>query len=107
MRPSAAHRTAARRIATGAIAAGAVLGFLGASAGTADAAKPEELFTGQWQNRPSAAPAGGGPAGSRTKCVAEEVSSTYNQLNLKHDRGRGAVSVTAPSTVRWAITVGH
>ncbi|MFG2933354.1 hypothetical protein [Streptomyces achromogenes] len=41
------------------------------------------------------------------KCVAGEVSSTYNQLNLKNTREQGTVSVTAPSTVRWAITVGH
>lgn len=41
------------------------------------------------------------------ECVAGEVSSTYNQLDLKDTREQGTVSVTAPSTVRWAITVGH
>ncbi|CAL9327102.1 hypothetical protein [Streptomyces sp. SudanB182_2057] len=41
------------------------------------------------------------------KCVAGEVSSTYNQMDLKKTREQGTVSVTAPSTVRWAITVGH
>ncbi|MFJ4522698.1 hypothetical protein ACIP4Y_17395 [Streptomyces sp. NPDC088810] len=49
------------------------------------------------------------PAGLRfpLKCVAGEVSSTYNQLNLKHTRAQGTVRVTAPSGVRWAITVGR
>ncbi|MET7427791.1 hypothetical protein ABZT16_02155 [Streptomyces flaveolus] len=49
------------------------------------------------------------PAGLRfpLKCVAGEVSSTYNQLNLKRTRAQGTVSVTAPSGVRWAITVGR
>lgn len=49
------------------------------------------------------------PAGLRfpLKCVAGEVSSTYNQLNLKHTRTRGTVNVTAPPSVRWAITVGR
>lgn len=41
------------------------------------------------------------------ECVAGEVSSAYNQLDLKNTRKRGTVSVTAPSTVRWAITVGQ
>ncbi|MFF7098528.1 hypothetical protein ACFY9A_40145 [Streptomyces rubradiris] len=41
------------------------------------------------------------------KCVAGEVSSTYNQLDLKNTREQGTVSVTAPSPARWAITVGH
>ncbi|MDN3258915.1 hypothetical protein QWJ26_03660 [Streptomyces sp. CSDS2] len=41
------------------------------------------------------------------ECVAGEVSSTYNQLDLKNTRGQGTVSVTAPSTVRWSITVGQ
>lgn len=41
------------------------------------------------------------------ECVAGEVSSTYNELHLKTARGRGAVYVTAPSPVRWALTVGQ
>lgn len=41
------------------------------------------------------------------KCVDGEVSSTYNQLDLKRARTQGTVSVTAPTSVRWAITVGH
>jgi hypothetical protein len=40
-------------------------------------------------------------------CVAGEVSSTYNQVDLKNTRERGTVNVIAPSSVRWAITVGH
>lgn len=40
-------------------------------------------------------------------CVDGEVSSTYNQLSLKRDRDQGTVSVTAPSRVRWALTVGR
>ncbi|WP_234535928.1 hypothetical protein [Streptomyces shenzhenensis] len=41
------------------------------------------------------------------ECVNGEVSSTFNQLDLKRDRGHGTVSVTAPSSVRWALTVGR
>lgn len=41
------------------------------------------------------------------ECVDGEVSSTYNQLSLKRDRDQGTVSVTAPSRVRWALTVGR
>ncbi|MET7910242.1 hypothetical protein ACFYS7_31845 [Streptomyces avermitilis] len=41
------------------------------------------------------------------ECVAGEVSSTYNELHLKTARGRGTVYVTAPSPVRWALTVGR
>ncbi|MFF7751287.1 hypothetical protein ACFZCP_18960 [Streptomyces sp. NPDC007971] len=41
------------------------------------------------------------------ECVDGEVSSTYNQLNLKHTRTYGPVSVTAPSNVRWALTAGQ
>ncbi|MEU0337259.1 hypothetical protein [Streptomyces sp. NPDC006193] len=43
----------------------------------------------------------------RLKCDAGGVSSTYNQLNLKHTRKQGTVSVQAPSGVRWALTVGR
>ncbi|MFF9076794.1 hypothetical protein ACF1BP_11510 [Streptomyces sp. NPDC014735] len=38
------------------------------------------------------------------KCVDEEVSSTYNEVHLKRARSEGTVRVTAPSTVRWALT---
>ncbi|MGV9254952.1 hypothetical protein [Streptomyces sp. NPDC003697] len=40
-------------------------------------------------------------------CVAEEVSSTYNELRLATPRNGATVEVTAPSTVRWSLTVGH
>ncbi|WP_235192986.1 hypothetical protein [Streptomyces viridochromogenes] len=41
------------------------------------------------------------------ECVDGEVSSTFNQLSLKRARDHGTVSVTAPSQVRWALTVGR
>ncbi len=41
------------------------------------------------------------------KCVPGGVSSTYNQLKLKRTHQQGTVNVTAPSNVRWAITVGR
>ncbi|QKW10689.1 hypothetical protein HUT18_06895 [Streptomyces sp. NA04227] len=40
------------------------------------------------------------------ECVEGEVSSTMNQVVLKRERSDGWVSVTAPSSVRWALTVG-
>ncbi|WP_244184393.1 hypothetical protein [Streptomyces cellostaticus] len=41
------------------------------------------------------------------KCVDGKVTSTSNQLELKRTREHGTVSVTAPSRVRWALTVGR
>ncbi|MEU1302438.1 hypothetical protein [Streptomyces shenzhenensis] len=41
------------------------------------------------------------------ECVASEVSSTYNELRLKESRDNGVVSVSAPSSVRWSLTVGQ
>ncbi|MGW6905594.1 hypothetical protein [Streptomyces sp. NPDC054940] len=41
------------------------------------------------------------------ECVDGEVSSVYNQLSVKRDRDHGTVSVTASSSVRWALTVGR
>jgi hypothetical protein len=41
------------------------------------------------------------------ECVEGEVSSTLNQLDLKRSREQGTVTVTAPSRVRWALTVGR
>ncbi|MFF0227094.1 hypothetical protein [Streptomyces sp. NPDC004629] len=41
------------------------------------------------------------------ECAAGEVSSTYNELRLKKSRENGVVSVTAPSSVRWSLTVGQ
>lgn len=40
-------------------------------------------------------------------CGPGEVSSTYDQLDLQAAHGRATVSVTAPSSVRWALTVGR
>ncbi|MEU2063797.1 hypothetical protein [Streptomyces sp. NPDC013455] len=40
-------------------------------------------------------------------CLAGEVSSTYDQVDLQRVRGQGAVSVVATSAVRWAVTVGR
>lgn len=37
-------------------------------------------------------------------CVDGEVSSTYNEIHLKEPRDEAAVQITAPSTVRWALT---
>jgi hypothetical protein len=41
------------------------------------------------------------------ECVSTEVSSTYNEMRLKKGREHGVVSVTAPSSVRWSLTVGQ
>ncbi|GDY64243.1 MULTISPECIES: hypothetical protein [Streptomyces] len=41
------------------------------------------------------------------ECVEGEVSSTFNQLDLKSSRKSGVVTVTAPSRVHWALTVGQ
>ncbi|MEU6950838.1 hypothetical protein ABZ957_37500 [Streptomyces sp. NPDC046316] len=41
------------------------------------------------------------------KCVEGEVSTTYNQIELKHDRDSASVNVQAPSSVRWAMSVGQ
>ncbi|MEW2087200.1 hypothetical protein [Streptomyces sp. NPDC005283] len=39
------------------------------------------------------------------ECIDHEVSSTYNEINLKRARSEGSVRITAPSMVRWALTV--
>lgn len=39
------------------------------------------------------------------ECVAAESSSTYSELHLKADRTEGTIHITAPITVRWALTV--
>ena len=39
------------------------------------------------------------------ECVDGEVSSTYNEIQLKRARSEGSVRITAPSTVSWALTV--
>ncbi|MFD9033515.1 hypothetical protein ACFVZW_20530 [Streptomyces sp. NPDC059567] len=41
------------------------------------------------------------------RCVEGEVSTTYNQIDLKQDRESASVSVQAPSPVRWAMSVGQ
>lgn len=41
------------------------------------------------------------------ECVDGEVRGTYNRLDLQRTRAHGTVSVTAPSTVRWALTAGR
>ncbi|MFE7576949.1 MULTISPECIES: hypothetical protein [unclassified Streptomyces] len=39
------------------------------------------------------------------ECVDGEVSSTYNEIQLKRARSEGSVQITAPSTVSWSLTV--
>lgn len=41
------------------------------------------------------------------ECGAGEPAVTYNQLAMKSAYQPGTVSVTAPSTVTWAVTVGR
>ncbi|WP_237749418.1 hypothetical protein [Streptomyces sp. SS] len=41
------------------------------------------------------------------QCVDSTVSTTYNQIDLKHKRASASVSVQAPSSVRWAMSVGQ
>ncbi|MFE9133570.1 hypothetical protein [Streptomyces sp. NPDC007355] len=41
------------------------------------------------------------------ECGAGEVSATYNQIVLKQDRSSAHIQVTAPGSVRWAMTVGQ
>jgi hypothetical protein len=40
-------------------------------------------------------------------CVKEETSSIMNEMDLPSPRSHGTVTVTAPSGVRWALTVGQ
>ncbi|MGW3915071.1 hypothetical protein ACWEBX_26600 [Streptomyces sp. NPDC005070] len=41
------------------------------------------------------------------ECADGEVSSTLNKIDLERPRGYGTVNVTAPSNVRWAVTIGQ
>ncbi|MFG2308879.1 hypothetical protein ACGFS9_09415 [Streptomyces sp. NPDC048566] len=41
------------------------------------------------------------------ECTAGEVTGVYNRLRLHEGRDRGTVSVSAPSGVHWALTVGR
>lgn len=38
------------------------------------------------------------------ECVAQEISSTYNEVRLKRDRGEATIQINAPAAVRWALT---
>ncbi|MFI5885138.1 hypothetical protein [Streptomyces sp. NPDC051554] len=40
-------------------------------------------------------------------CVANEVSTTYNQVAVTGVERAGVVSVDAPSAVRWSMTIGR
>ncbi|MFD3515708.1 hypothetical protein [Streptomyces sp. NPDC058657] len=37
-------------------------------------------------------------------CVEHQVNSTYHEIRLKRPRAEAEIRVTAPSTVRWALT---
>ncbi|TQE26977.1 hypothetical protein Sipo8835_28400 [Streptomyces ipomoeae] len=41
------------------------------------------------------------------ECLDGEVSTTYNQVGVPGVERKGAVSVEAPSTVQWSMTVGR
>ena len=41
------------------------------------------------------------------ECVAGEASTTYNQVGVAGVEKKGTVSVLAPSTVRWSMTIGR
>lgn len=41
------------------------------------------------------------------KCLADQVSTTYNQVDISGVNRSGVVSVQAPSTVHWSLTVGR
>ncbi|MFG3347473.1 hypothetical protein ACGF1Z_20685 [Streptomyces sp. NPDC048018] len=41
------------------------------------------------------------------KCVGGQVSTTYNQIDLKHEQASASVNVQAPTSVRWAMSVGQ
>ncbi|MFJ3642582.1 hypothetical protein ACIPRD_22860 [Streptomyces sp. NPDC090108] len=41
------------------------------------------------------------------KCLAGKVSTTYNQVAVSGADHDGTVSVEAPTTVRWSLTVGR
>ncbi|MFJ9863551.1 hypothetical protein [Streptomyces sp. NPDC101165] len=41
------------------------------------------------------------------ECLADQVSTTYNQLAVSGVDRSGVVSVEAPSSVRWSMTVGR
>ncbi|MEV6841731.1 hypothetical protein AB0N17_46390 [Streptomyces sp. NPDC051133] len=41
------------------------------------------------------------------ECVAGKVSTTYNQVAVGGADHSGVVSVEAPTTVRWSMTIGR
>ncbi|MDX2593241.1 hypothetical protein PV343_13485 [Streptomyces sp. WI03-4A] len=41
------------------------------------------------------------------ECVADQVSTTYNQVGVGGVDRSGVVSVEAPSSVRWSMTIGR
>ncbi|WP_202448817.1 hypothetical protein [Streptomyces sp. SID2999] len=41
------------------------------------------------------------------ECLAEKVSTTYNQVAVSGVNRGGTVSVEAPTAVRWSVTVGR
>ncbi|MGI5196438.1 hypothetical protein ACQEVY_22785 [Streptomyces sp. CA-288835] len=40
-------------------------------------------------------------------CLDDEVSTAYNQVGVSGVENEGTVSVEAPSTVRWSMTIGR
>ncbi|MFC5802092.1 hypothetical protein [Streptomyces formicae] len=40
-------------------------------------------------------------------CSDGDVSTTYNQIDLRYERESAFVKVQAPSTIRWAMSVGQ
>lgn len=43
----------------------------------------------------------------RLECLADQVSTTYNQVSVGGVDHGGVVSVEAPSSVRWSMTIGR
>lgn len=41
------------------------------------------------------------------ECLDGEVSTTYNQVDVPGVEKKGTVSVEAPSTIQWSMTVGR
>ncbi|MFH8774930.1 hypothetical protein [Streptomyces sp. NPDC017958] len=41
------------------------------------------------------------------ECLADQVSTTYNQLAISGVDRSGVVSVEAPSSVHWSMTIGR
>ncbi|GAA2455278.1 hypothetical protein GCM10010405_44150 [Streptomyces macrosporus] len=41
------------------------------------------------------------------ECLDDEVSTAYNQVGVAGVERAGTVSVEAPSTVRWSMTIGR